>query len=264
VGGGALWLAVVVTGAPLWVSTILAVVVMFAAVIALGGLEDRLVRRRWLPSGWQYRRVKIRVMGLVMLGSLGFALHRGNLVGVGFPVMILMVWWMVEQEGPARGRSLRRPVRSAPDTSARRRVGFWEPVGLGALALGLFAIDPELAGLGMTVVLTTLFAVDVLPAIVSKRREKRALGFEPDLYLAVARRVSEENRRPQLLVHRPSKHPEYSGWYAYASEHDECARELVTWTMKDLVDHSPEAARPLREGRGDWIWDQAQRAYRPV
>jgi len=34
--------------------------------------------------------------------------------------------------------------------------------------------------------------------------------------------------------------------------------------MKDIVDHSPEAARPLREGHGKWIWDQAQRVYTPI
>jgi hypothetical protein len=98
--------------------------------------------------------------------------------------------------------------------------------------------------------------------VVLKRREKHTFGFNPDLYLAVARPVSEGDERPELLVHRHSKQPEYSGWYAYASEHDERSDDLVAWTMRDLVDHSPEAARPLREGHGDWKWDRAQRAYR--
>ena len=73
-----------------------------------------------------------------------------------------------------------------------------------------------------------------------------------DLYLAFARPVSKGIERPAVLVHRHSKQPEYSGWYAYASEQDEHSDDLVVWSMKDLVDHSPEAARPLREGHGEW------------
>lgn len=34
--------------------------------------------------------------------------------------------------------------------------------------------------------------------------------------------------------------------------------------MKDLIDHSPEAAGPLRAGRGKWRWDQALAAYKPI
>ncbi len=38
--------------------------------------------------------------------------------------------------------------------------------------------------------------------------------------------------------------------------------DLVVWSMRDLVNHAPQAADVLREGHGTWKWDQAQRAYR--
>lgn len=93
------------------------------------------------------------------------------------------------------------------------------------------------------------------------RARRRRLGFDPDLYLAVERRVSEEDLRPELLVHHPSEQSEYSGWYVYASEQDQGSSDLVPWSMRDLLDHSPEAADPLREGHGKWRWDRARNAY---
>jgi hypothetical protein len=94
--------------------------------------------------------------------------------------------------------------------------------------------------------------------------KRRRSDSTPDYYLAVDRRIGEENRRPELLIHRPSKKPEYSGWYAYASDPDERPGDLVAWSMKDLIDHSPEAVHPLREGGGRWRWDEHRGTYRPV
>jgi hypothetical protein len=107
-----------------------------------------------------------------------------------------------------------------------------------------------------------LYGAISLKVVYAKRRERRTLGFDPDLYLAVARPVSEGSRPPDLLVHHDSKQPEYSGWYAYATEREEGSDDLIVWSMRDLVDHAPEAASALREGHGTWQWDPAQRAYR--
>ncbi len=57
------------------------------------------------------------------------------------------------------------------------------------------------------------------------------------------------------------REPEYSGWYAYASEQDVASGDLVAWSLKDLIDHFPEAVRPFREGDGTWSWDHSQRTY---
>jgi hypothetical protein len=248
--------------------------IVLAATFAVLGTEDRLVRR-WLASHWQYERISCRLLGLLCLGLLIRGLyqiveHGEDVLGaIGMPVVLLLVYWSLEEQGPARGRSLRTRAGSADNASARRHPAarrFLLRIGLVALVAGLLAVlgpVDALAGVLYPAGLASgaLGGALALWAIVSRRREKHTLGFDPDLYLAVGRPVSEGDERPKLLVHRHTKQPEYSGWYAYASEQD-CSGELVVWRMRDLVDHSPEAARPLREGHGDWRWDRAQRAYR--
>lgn len=243
-----------------------------AAAFAVLGTEDRLVRR-WLASHWQYERFSFRLLGLLFLGLLISGLYQimehgeDVLWAIGLPVVLLLVYWSWEEQGPARGRSLRPRAGSAENPSARRHPAarrFLLMVGLVALVAGLVAVLSSVDALSAVLLPAVLAAwgAHSLWLIVTGRREKHTLGFDPDLYLAVARPVSEGDERPELLVHRHSKQPEYSGWYAYANEHDERSDDLVAWTMRDLVDHSPEAARPLREGHGDWKWDRAQRAYR--
>ena len=271
--GGALGLTVTLTGGwlPSWAAASMTAALVLAATFAVLGTEDRLVRR-WLASHWQYERISLRLIGLLLLGLLIKGLyqimeHGEDVLGaIGLPVVLLLVYWSLEEQGPARGRSLRTRAGSAESASARRHPAarrFLLMVGFVALGAGLLEVLRQvdaLAGVLYPAVLSSGGALS-LWAIVSRRREKYTLGFDPDLYLAVGRPVSEGDERPELLVHRHTKQPEYSGWYAYASEQD-CSGDLVVWRMRDLVDHSPEAARPLREGHGDWRWDRAQRAYR--
>lgn len=270
---GALGLTVTLAGGrlPMWAVPSLTAAFLTAAAFAVLGTQDRLVRR-WLPSEWHYRRISFRLFGLLCLGLLIEGLYRiaergeDVLAALGLPVVLLLACWSWEEQGPARGRSLRPRAGSAENASTRRHPALrrFSLIGLAALAGGLLASFRSievLDGVPFPAILILWGAVS-LYVVVSKRREKHTFGFNPDLYLAVARPVSEGNERPELLVHRHSKQPEYSGWYAYASEQDELSGDLVVWSMKDLVDHSPEAARPLREGHGDWKWDQTQRAYR--
>ncbi len=230
--------------------------------------RDRLVRR-WLPSEWQYRRIWHRLFGLLCLGVLIAGPYRVFVHGedvlwaVGFPVVMLLACWSWEWQGPAHGGSLRARAGSAQTASARRLTLVMLCLALGVLA-GLLAVLNSvevIAGI-LTPAILVLWAAVSLYVILSKRRAKQAFGFDPDLYLAVARPVTESTERPELLVHHRNEQPEYSGWYAYASERDEGSDDLVAWSMKDLVDHAPEAARALREGHGKWKWDHAERAYR--
>ena len=270
---GALALTMTLEGGrlPVWAASSLTMAFIIAPALAVLRIQDRLVRR-WLPSEWQHRQIFFRLLALLYLALLIQNLYRiiehgGDVLwALGFPVVALLAYWSWEEDGPARGRSLRKRAGSAQNSSARRHPAvraFLLVVGLAALVGGLDAalgsVD-ALAGVLSPAALASWGAIS-LWAVVSKRRQKHTFGFNPDLYLAVARPVSEGNERPELLVHRPSKQPEYSGWYAYASE-DERSRDLVVWSMKDLIEHSPEAARPLREGHGDWKWDQTQRAYK--
>jgi hypothetical protein len=132
---------------------------------------------------------------------------------------------------------------------------------MGALGLGLAlsTIDKRIWDLvfaGTIFYLCGFMLVD--------RGRRTVLGYHPDLYLAVERQISEDDLRPELLVHHPSRQPEYSGWYAFAKEQDENSPDLVAWSMQDLVDHAPEAAHPFREGCGRWRWEQTERAYVPA
>jgi hypothetical protein len=271
VGAG---LTMTLAGVPSWAAASMMPVLVLAAVFAVLGTQDRRVFvRRWLASHSQYERFWVRLLGLLYLGTLIRGLyqimeHGEDVLGaLGLPVVLLLTYWSWEEQGPARGRSLRPRAGSAENASARRHPTarwFLLMIGLVALAGGLVVVLSSVDALSAVLypaLLVSWGAVSLLQ-VVLKRREKHTFGFNPDLYLAVARPVSEGDERPELLVHRHSKQPEYSGWYAYASEHDERSDDLVAWTMRDLVDHSPEAARPLREGHGDWKWDRAQRAYR--
>ncbi len=277
-------LLVVVTGAlglavallhnplPLWAAWSVTAAFVMAVGIAVLLTQDRLVRR-WVASEWQYRRISFRLFGLLCVGLLIEGIyhiieHGEDVAGaIGLPLVLLLACWSWEQQGPARGRSLRGRADSAGNASFLRHPSarrFLLILGIAAFAGGLVAalrsID-ALAG-ALSPALLTLWAASSLYVLATKRREKQSFGFDPDLYLSVARPVSEANARPELLVHRQSKQPEYSGWYAYASEQDEDSDDLVVWSMKDLVEISPEAARALREGQGKWKWDGAQRAYR--
>ncbi len=217
---GGLWLAFALAGDQPSV-LIPAAVLALVAVVALGGVEDRLVRR-WLASRCQYFGIKFRLVWLVVLGLLVHGLYRiaqhGDdlLDAVGVPAVLLIIFLHLDQQGPARGRSGRKRAGSARNTFARRHPQvrqFGVRLGIAfGFAGGSFAIDwlsalaPELSRLLFLAGLALAAALG-LRAIALTRREKKTLGFDPDLYLAVARRVGEENRRPELLVHQPSQHP---------------------------------------------------------
>ncbi len=249
--------------------------VTLASLLAVGGIEDRLARR-WLPSQWHYRRIQGHVLGLCSLGLLAWGLlsvvqdRDGALLSTGIAAALLMSWWHGAQQGPAGGRSLRTPAEPDGKTFLQRHSDVrLLLLAAGVLALsqavfaGLASIHAQLDDLFLALMIAVLVAWQ-LQSLVSRRRERTALGFNPDLYLAVERAIGEGGRPPELLIHQPSKRPEYSGWYAYADDRDRSKRDLVTWSMKDLIDHSPEAAGPLRAGRGKWRWDQALAAYKPI
>lgn len=259
---GGLWLALRPEkgDASVWIFPVLLVV----AIVAISSVEDRLVRR-WLPSQWwQHRRVSAAVMVLVSLGLLIEAVYRvaprgEDMTAIGLPLALLASFWHTAQVRPARGSPRARAARR---TFAERHRDVWLfclMAGVVAAAFGLSALPDRFAARFPPVVLLLLLAF-WLRAIASKRRQRQALGFDPDFYLAVERRVDEHNR-PELLFHQPSQQAEYSGWYAYASEQDVASGDLVAWSLKDLIDHFPEAVRPLREGDGIWSWDQARRTY---
>lgn len=271
---GGMWVALTLAHGqlPLSVTVSLGLMLAMAAAFALFGVEARLARC-WLSSQWQYRRISLGLFTLLCLGVLLDGLYHAirygddGVIGMWTPLLLLVILWCAEQHGPSRGRSLRqRPERGRSFTERHRgiwlagligavgAIGIGGPLALGSIYGQLldFVFPPALA----------LVAAFSLRAAIHKRREKQSWGFDPDLYLAVARPVSDENKPPQLLVHSPSKQPEHSGWYAYASDSDdESSDDLVVWSVKDLVDHSPEAARPLREGHGKWRWDGAHRTY---
>ncbi len=229
-------------------------VLMLAVAFTVLGTGDRLARR-WLPSQWHYRRIQGHVVGLLCLGLFVGGLlsvvqdRDGALVLTGLAASLLMSWWHGEHEGPAGGHSLRNPAKAGEKAFLQRHPAVrLLLLAAGILALsqavfaGLASIDAQLEDLSLALMVAVLLAWQ-LQSLVSKRRKRTALGFNPDLYLAVERAIGEGGRPPELLIHHPSERPEYSGWYAYADERHEGPRNLVAWSMKDLVDHSPEAAR---------------------
>jgi hypothetical protein len=249
-------------------------IVLCALIVAGRRIEWRLARR-WVASDWSYRRIQNRVLGLTLLGLLVWNLYGvfedgGDVGGIGVSVLLLLGFFLHQQSGPAAGESLRKrahPPRETfferhPDAGLFLLIAGVSALGVGAV-LGLASIDAQLADLALAFLIAGSAAF-TLRVLVSTHREKRALGFNPDYYLAVDRRIGDENRRPELLMHQPSKQPEYSGWYAYADERDEHSPDLVAWSLKDLIDHSPEAAHPFREGRGKWKWDPRLGAYKPI
>ena len=270
---GALGLALSLSGGlPSWAAGSLTAVFLWVAGSAVLRTQDRFVRR-WLPSEWQYRRIVHRLFALLCAGLLLENLHAVIVDGddvlgaLATPVVLLLACWSWEAQGPARGGSLRKRAASAKDGFARRRAAVrWSVLLLvlaaayGGLVAALQSVEALAAAFSAAVLI--LWGALSLRVVHAKRRERRTLGFDPDLYLAVARPVSEGSHPPELLVHHDSKQPEYSGWYAYATEREEGSDDLIVWSMRDLVDHAPEAASALREGHGTWQWDPAQRAYR--
>lgn len=237
-----------------------------AALVAVCAVEDRLVRR-WLPSNWQYRRISGRVFTLFVVALVAWLGYDVTQHSADWPSLVLVISiaiqsWSISQRGPAGGQSLRKRPSSS-ETFFGRRPGLvlllWAAV-IGMFVALLYFVFGDPGGV-IAVLLLTFQIVYALRATVSRRRQTRTLGFDPDLYLAVGRGVSEEDRRPQLLLYQPSEQPEYSGWWAYASEEDRSHR-FVAWSLKDLIDQAPEAAQPLREGQGRWRWDPAEGAYR--
>ena len=182
--------------------------ILVVAITAISSVEDRLVRR-WLPSRWQHRRISAQVMVLVCLGLLidgvyRVAQHGEDMTAIGLPLVVLASFWHLQQQGPARGRAVR--ARAAQRTSAERHPDVWLlclSAGCVAAAFGLSALPDRFAARLLPVVLLLLLAF-WLHAIASKRRQRQALGFDPDFYLAVERRVDEHNR-PELLFHQPSE-----------------------------------------------------------
>lgn len=254
---------VIVREFPVWASGLMAVPLL-AVIFGFSRIENRVVRR-WLPSAWQYRQISMGLLGLLALGSLVWGLYRiieqGDDVfaAIGTPLALLLVVLTQQQQGPARGQSLRKQGGSADDGLGRRRT---------AIIVVLVIVGAGVVGsvnvLRDVIIPTTLvlFLALSLRAFVAKRRDKQTLGFDPDRYLAVDRPMTETSEQPQLLVHdRHRENSEYSGWYAYASEQDAGSGDLVAWSMQDLVAHSPEAAHALREGSGTWRWDQSHRTY---
>ncbi len=233
-----------------------------AAVIAWSAFEDRLVRR-WLPSQWQYRRISERVFTVFAVALVVWIGYDVSQHSADWPTLVLAVCmvtssWSRNQRGPAGGRSLRR--RPSPsDTFSRRHPSLG--LFLCLATVGMFVALVPGGAIGVLAVLLLAFEiVHALRATTSRRRQTRTLGFDPDLYLAVGRGVIEEDRRPELLLYQPSEQAEYSGWWAYASEEDRSHR-FVAWSLKDLIDQAPEAVQPLREGHGQWRWDQDRGAY---
>jgi len=259
--------------APAWLFFLSSFVSIIALVVLWRYVQKRWFSR-WVPAGWDAERFRGRVVTLMPLALVPGGVYLTTwdpVIGAIFLAYpILMLFQRRHKCGPACGRSLRKGVHSAFRESFERHRLAWNScilAGILALMTGLWyaisAVDPQLFPILMWGLFALAVAI-VLRSEINRRRLRRALGSDPDLYLAVERRLWEQDRPPRLLVHRPDHEAEHSGWHAYASEQDEGSRDLLAWSLKDLVDQSPEAARPLREGRGKWIWDQAERAYRRV
>lgn len=238
---------------------------ILAVIIVSSRFEDRLVRR-WLPSEWQYRRISgwvFTVIALAIAVWIGYGVTRHT---AHWPTLVLAIGvaiasWSNNQMGPARGRSLRTRAPASETFSGRHR-SLW--LTLCFAAGGTFlALLTLVHGAANGVVAVPLLAFQIVYAVrvSARRRQTLSLGFDPDLYLSVGRGVSEENRRPELLLYQRSEKPEYSGWWAYATEEDR-THSFVAWSLKDIIDQAPEAVQPLREGRGQWRWDQAHHTYR--
>lgn len=259
-----------------------------AGLIAWFDAEDRMVRR-WLRSRWQYHRIQSLLWALVLPGLLVFNLRATledgadplEAIGViGVPALILMSFLLNATAGPVewrnertRAASVHRAPRSAPGHAIRsflsrhRSFGlFLFVVGVAALGFGLREISPGALDLMLLALISVLVVAYLQMALKrrERRRHKRALGYDPDYYLSVDRRVSEQGCRPEVLVHQPSRHPEFSGWWAYAGDRAHRKEDFVTWSVGDLVDHAPEAALPLRQGHGTWRWNDSENAYQPL
>jgi hypothetical protein len=241
---------------------------MIAALIAFSAFEDRLVRR-WLPSEWQYRRIRGRVLMVFVVALVVWIGYDVSQHSAQWPILVLVIstaiqTWTSNQRGPAGGQFLRKRPSPSETLLGRHpslRLFFCiATVGMFVALLSLVPGDPT----GVLAVLLLAFTtVHALRATASRRRQTHSLGFDPDLYLAVGRGVIEADRRPELLLYQPSEQSEYSGWWAYASEEDRSHR-FVAWSLKDLIDQAPEAVQPLREGHGQWRWHQARGAYRRI
>ncbi|MDQ6805920.1 MAG: SRPBCC domain-containing protein [Actinomycetota bacterium] len=242
-------------------SFLLVLLGFIAVTFAVFEVQDRLVHG-WLPSRWQYRRIFLRVQ---TLSGVAFAVwigwHRAHWSLVVLEISVAISLWSQSQSGPADGQSLRQRPSACQNFAERHRylvVLCW--IGGTGTFIALIFLVPGGDGV-IAVLLLAFITVIALRATAFRRRQTRTLGFDPDLFLAVGRGVSEEDRRPEWLLYQPSEQPEYSGWWAYASEEDRSHR-FVAWSLKDLIDQAPEAAQPLREGQGRWRWDQANGAYR--
>ena len=236
-----------------------------ATVIVSMALEGRLARR-WVPSQWQYRRISgwvwtLWCVGLVVWTGYYVSEHPAHWPSLVLATAIGVQLWTSTQRGPAAGRSLRKRLSPGDTFLGRHRT--LSLLAYSALAATIFALVFSVS-IGVVVVpLLTYSTLSAVSATASRRRQTRSLGFDPDLYLAVGRGVSEEDQRPELLLYQRSEQPEYSGWWAYASEEDR-SQKFVAWSLKDLIDRAPEAVQPLREGQGQWRWDQACGAYRRI
>ena len=266
----------VVQPSPGWLAAGTLIVVL-GIMFAVTRIERR-VARRWVASSWGYRRIQIHVfVGLTVLGLMAWSLYDVFANGddwsdTTLPLLPLLalVWCSAEQNGPAGGRPLRKrahpPRRPPPPAWSGSHLLLL--AGLAALVVGaLLALDsvaPRLLNPAVALIYAVGIIAFVAYTLLSRHRKNKTLGFNPDFYVGVERRIDDENRRPELLIHRPTEKPGYSGWYAYANERDERRRDLVAWSVQDLIDHSPEAAHPLREGHGKWRWDQHLGAYKPV
>jgi uncharacterized protein YndB with AHSA1/START domain len=177
---GALGLTVTLAGGRLamWAVPSLMAAFLIAAAFAVLGTQDRLVRR-WLPSEWHYRRISFRLFGLLCLGLLIEGLYRiaehgeDVLAALGLPVVLLLACWSWEEQGPARGRSLRPRAGSAENASIRRHPAlrrFSLIIGLVALAGGLVVVLSSVDALSAVLspaILVSLGAISLYEVVLS-------------------------------------------------------------------------------------------------
>ncbi|MDQ4049578.1 MAG: SRPBCC domain-containing protein, partial [Actinomycetota bacterium] len=186
----ALGLAVTLAGGlPSWAVASLTAALLIAVGFAVLRTQDRLVQR-WLPSAWHYRRISHRLFALLCLALLVEGLYRifehgeDVLRAVGLPVVLLLACWSWEEQGPARGRSLRDGAGSAGNAFARRHATaekFLVILGLAALAGGLLSLARSVDALErvLSPAILALWGALSLYVVVSKRREKRIFCFNP-------------------------------------------------------------------------------------
>lgn len=258
--------------------------------VAWSAAQDRLVPR-WLRSRWQYDRMLSLAFVLVSSGLLLWALHSTIKHGedpasIGILLVVLVSAVLDARKRPATDRNTQEQAPTVTPISHKIHPGHWivafvsrypslsrHPslrlylLLIGAIALGSALAMISMLGLPVLYALLALLGVYSLRSVIAERqrsRHRKALGYDPDYYLSVERRVSEQGRRPEVLIHEPSGHPEFSGWWAFASEQNRGPEDFVTWTVHKLVDHSPEVALPLRQGHGKWKWNDTENAYQPI